>query len=159
MASVSTFKSAFLSQFHVSFSSVVSGISLTSCLYILLFFHSPFFSLSQLCLNSFLFTVSLYSIVSAAFTPSINDSTEFLTYHSQLFYFILIHSSQLINPLPSIFLLRYALSISLQGCRVPCIAIDFLALLTQLLIYLYSTSNFLHHINCHNFISSIQFRF
>ena len=30
-----------------------------------------------------IFTVSLYSIVSAAFTPSINSSTEFLTYHLQ----------------------------------------------------------------------------
>ena len=30
-----------------------------------------------------IFTVLLYSVVSAAFTPSINGSTEFLTYHLQ----------------------------------------------------------------------------
>ena len=81
---VSTFRSAFLSQHHVSFPSVVSGISLTNCL-------TNFFSLIYLCLNSFLFTVSLHSIVSAAFTPSINGSTEFLTYHPKLFSSILIH--------------------------------------------------------------------
>ena len=38
MASVSTFKSVFLSQFHVSFSSVIFYIYLTNCPYIVLFF-------------------------------------------------------------------------------------------------------------------------
>ena len=91
-------KSAFLSQFHVSFSSVVSCISLTNWPYLLLFFHSSFFSLIQFCLNSFLFIVSLYSTFSAAFTPSVTASTEFLTYHPKLFSSILIHPWQLINP-------------------------------------------------------------
>ena len=95
MASVSTFESAFLSQYHVSCSSVVSDFSLTNCQYILLFFHSSYFSLIRLCLNSFLFNVSLYSIVSAAFMPSINHSSEFLTYHPKLFSSIPIHPSQL----------------------------------------------------------------
>ena len=132
MASVSTFKLAFFSQFYVSFSSVVSGISLTNCPYILLFFHSSFFSLIQLCLNFFLFTVSLYYIVFAAFTPSINGSTEFLIYHPKFFSSILVHLSQLINPLPPIFLLRYTLSTSLFGCRAPCIVWNFLVLLSKL---------------------------
>ena len=132
MASVSTFKSAFLSHAHVSYSSVVSGIFLTNCQYILSFFHSSFFSLIHLCLNSFLFTVSLYSIVSAAFTPSINGSTELLTYYPKLFSSILIHPSQLINPRPPISLLRYTLSISLLGCRARCMVMNFLVLLSKL---------------------------
>ena len=84
-----------------------SDISLTNCPCILLFFHSSFFSLIQLCLNSFLFNVSLYSIVSAAFTLSINNgSIEFLTYHPKFFYSILIYLSQLTNPLLPISLPR-----------------------------------------------------
>ena len=98
MASVSTFKSAFLSQYHVSFSAVLSGISLTNCPYIPLFFHSFFFSLIQHCLTSFLFTVSLYSIVFAAFTLSSNGSTEFLTYHLKFFSSVLIHPHNLSIP-------------------------------------------------------------
>ena len=100
--------------------------------YILLFCHSSFFSLIHLCLNSFLFTVSLYFIVSATFTPSINGSTQFLTYHLNLFSSILIHPSQLINPLPPISLLRYTLSTALLGCSAPCIVINFLFLLSKL---------------------------
>ena len=51
-------------------------------------FFCSFFPLMQLCLNSlFTVTVSLYSIVSAAFTPSINGSTEFLTCHPRSFFF------------------------------------------------------------------------
>ena len=130
MASVSIFKSAF-SQ-HVSFSSVVSRISLTNCSFIFLFFRSFLFSLIQHSLNSFLFPVSVYYIVCAAFTPSINGSTEFLTYHPELFSSIVIHPSQLINPLPPISLLRYTPSISLLGCSTPCIVINFLVLLSKL---------------------------
>ena len=132
MASVSTSKSAFLSHYHVSFSSVVFSISLANCPYMVLFFHSSFFSLIHLCLNSFLFTVSLYFIVSATFTPSINGSTQFLTYHLNLFSSILIHPSQLINPLPPIFLLRYTLSTALLGCSAPCIVINLLFVLSKL---------------------------
>ena len=132
MTYVSTFKSAFFSQFHVSFSSVVSGISQTKCPHILLLFHSSFLSHIQLCLDALLFTVSLYYIVSAAFTSSINGWTEFLTYHPKLFSSILIHVSQLVNPLPPISLLRYTLSTSLLGCSAPCIVINFLVLLTKL---------------------------
>ena len=147
MASVSTFKSAFLSHYHVSFSSVVSGISRTKCPYIFLFFHSSFFSLIHFCLNSFLFTLLLYSIVSAAFTPSINGSTEFLTYHPKLFSYILIHPSRLINPRPPISPLRYSLSVSLLGCSAPCIVINFLSFCLSFLIHLYCISEFLHHIS------------
>ena len=132
MTSVSTFKSAFLSQYHVSFLSVVSGISLTNCPYILLFFHSSFFSLIHLCSNSLLFIVSLHSIVSAAFTPSINGSTEFLKYHPKLLSSVLTHSSQLISLPPPISLLSYTLSVSLLACSIPCIAINFLVLLYKL---------------------------
>ena len=130
IASASTFKSVFLSKLYIPFSSVVSGIFLTNCPYILLFFHSSFFSLIQLYFNSFLFTVSLYSIVSSAFTPSINGSTEFLTYHPKLFSSILIHSSQLINPIP--LLLRYTLPTSLLGCSAPYIVINVLVILSKL---------------------------
>ena len=133
IGSISTFKSAFLSQYHVSFSSVISGISLANCPYIFLFFHSFFFSLIQFYLRS-LFTVSFSSIVSADFTPSINGSTEFLTYHSKLFSSLIIHPSQLINPLHSIFLLRYTLSISLLGCSAPWIFMNFLVFLSCSLI-------------------------
>ena len=81
------------------------------------FFSStvPFFP-SSICLNSFLFTVSLHSIISAAFTPSINGPTEFLTYHPNLFSSILIHHLQL----------------SLLGYSAPCIVMNFLALLSKL---------------------------
>ena len=92
------------------FPSVVSGIFLTNCPYILLLFHSSLFSLVQLCLNSFLFTVLLYTSVPAAFTPSVHVSTEFLTYHPKLSFSILMHYLQWINPRPSISLLRYILS-------------------------------------------------
>ena len=71
VASVSTFKSVFLCQFHVSFSSVIFYIYLTNCPYIVLFLHSfshSFHSYSLCC----------YCIVSSAFKPSINGSTEFL---------------------------------------------------------------------------------
>ena len=122
MASISTFKSAFLSQFHVSFSSVVSSISLTNSPYILLFFHSSFCSLIQICLNSFLFTISIYSIVS----PLINGSTEFLP------NYFLIHPSQVVNPPPYISLLRYTWSTSLLGYSAPYIIITFLVLLSKL---------------------------
>ena len=83
----------FSTMYHVSFSSVVSGISLANCQCILLFFHSSVFSLIHLCLNSFLFIVSVYSIVSATFTASINGATEFMTYHPKLFSSILIYLS------------------------------------------------------------------
>ena len=115
-------------------------------------FSIVFFSFLQLCLNSFLFTVSLYSIVSAAFTPSIIGSTEFLTYHPKLSSSILIHHSHLINPLPQISLLRYTMSISLE-CSAPCIFINFKVLLSKLF-----NSSALHlrihrqSTNCHNFI-------
>ena len=56
LPSFSSFKSAFLRQFHVSLSTVVSGLSLANCPCILLFFHTPFFLLIQRCLSSFLFT-------------------------------------------------------------------------------------------------------
>ena len=105
-----------------TFSSVVSGISLTNCPYIILFFHSSFFSLSHLCLNSFLFTVSLHSIASAAFMPSINGSTEFLTYHPNCFF-------------PSLYIphnLRYTLSISFLGCSAPYLVINLQFLLSKL---------------------------
>ena len=36
-------------------------------------------------MNFFLFIVVLYSITSAAFTPSINGATEFLTWYPKLF--------------------------------------------------------------------------
>ena len=100
--------------FHLLF---LAFLLQTPC--ILLFFHRSFFSLIQLCLNPSLFKVSLYSIVSAAFTPSINGSTQFPTYHPKLFSSILVHPSQLINPLPPTPLLRYALPTSLLGCSGP----------------------------------------
>ena len=147
MASVSTFTPAFLSQYHVSFSSVVSGTSLRNCPYILLFFFIvPSFP-SSACLNSFLFTVSLYYVVSAAFTPSINGSTEFLTYNPKLFSFIFINHSQLINPLPLVSLIRYTLWISLLRCSAPCIVINFLVLLPKFSIQQHSISEFLCHIS------------
>ena len=135
MVSVSTFKSAFPTQFHVSFLSVISDIFLTNCPYIFLFFYSSFFPLIQSCLNSFLFTVlscSYCHIVSAAFTPSVNGSFEFLSYHPKLFSSILIHPSQLTYPLPPISLLIYALSTLLLGCSARCIVISFLILLSTL---------------------------
>ena len=95
------------------------------------FLHSSFFSLIPLCLNPFLFTILLYSVVSAAFKPSINGSTEFLTYYLK-FSSILIHPSQLINPIPPISMLRYALSPSFLKCSVTCIAINFLVLPSKL---------------------------
>ena len=85
-----------------------------NCPYIMLFFHSYVVPLIQLCLNPFLFTASLNSVVSATFTPSIK------------------HPSQLIDPLPPISLLRYTLSTSLLGCSAPCIIINFLVLLPKL---------------------------
>ena len=109
----------FLASFMFLLLSVVSGISLRNCPYILLFFHSSFFSLMRFCLNSFLFTGSLYYIVSAAFTPLISGSTQFLTYYRELFSFILMYLSQLSNPLPPIILFRYTQSTSLLGCSIP----------------------------------------
>ena len=88
---------------------------------------------SSICLKSFLFAVSLHYFVSAAFTPSISGSIEFLAYHPKLFSSILIHPSQLLNLLPLISLLRYILSISLLGCSTPCIVINFLVLLSKFL--------------------------
>ena len=96
IAFVSNFKSPFLNRYHVPFLSVVSSISLTNCPWILLFFHSWFFSLIQLCLNSFVFTVSLYSIVSAAF----------ITHNLSIPFF----------PFP-----LADMPISLLGCSAPCI--------------------------------------
>ena len=104
----------------------------TNCSYILLFFYSSFFSLIQLSLNYFLFTASFYSIVSAAFTPSINNSTEFLKYYPKLLSSILMHPSKLINPLPPIFLLRHTLSTLLLEGSIPCIVTNFLVLLFKL---------------------------
>ena len=129
---------------------------------ILLLFHSSFFSLIQFCLNFFLITVSTYPIVSAALTPSINGSSEFLTYHPKLLCSIFIHLSQLINSLHPISLLRYTLSTSFLRYSTPCIVINFLMLLSRL-FHSYVFHFRIHcrnfpRINCHNFITSIQFR-
>ena len=78
-------------------------------------------------LNSFLFTTLLYSIVSAAFTPSINGLTEFLTYHPKLLSSIFIHQSP-----SSYFPAKQTLSISLLGCSPPSIIINFLVLSSKL---------------------------
>ena len=91
----------------------------------------PSFHLS-FCFNSFLFAVSLYFIVSAGFTLSVNGWIEFPTYHPKLLSSILIYTSQFINPLPLISLLRYTLSISLLRCSTPCIVIIFPVLLPKL---------------------------
>ena len=96
------------------------------------------------------------------------SSNEFLTYHPKLFSFILIHPSQLINPLPPISLLRCTKSTSFWRCSTPYIVINFLVLLSKLF-----NSSVFHFrvpapvpipyknhpsINYHNFISSIQFQ-
>ena len=127
-------KYGFCFNFQVSFSQPVSCFLFLCCfwhfsqklsLYPFVFFIVPSFP-SSACLNSFLFTVSLYYVVSAAFTPSVNGSTEFLTYNPKLFSFIFINHSQLINPLPLVSLIRCTLWISLLGCSAPCIVINFL---------------------------------
>ena len=81
--SVSTFKSAFLSFFfiHCFWHFCYKSIHFFVFPYFLLFHHLTMFQFI------FLFTVLLYSIVSVAFTPYINGSTEFLTYHPKLFLF------------------------------------------------------------------------
>ena len=135
--SVSNFVSAFLSQFHVPFSSVVSSISLTNWPYILLLFHSSFFSLIQLCLNYLLSTASLYSIVSAAFTPSVNGSIEFLTYHAKLLSSIVT----LLSHFPT---KTYPINITF-GCHG--LSQTFWSICLNFLIHLYSISGFLHLIS------------
>ena len=135
--SVSNFISAFLSQFHVPFSSVVSSISLTNWPYILLLFHSSFFSLIQLCLNYLLSTASLYSIVSATFTPSINGSIEFLTYHAKLLSSIVT----LLSHFPT---KTYPINITF---RCHGLSQTFWSICLNFLIHLYSISGFLHLIS------------
>ena len=88
-----------------------------------------------------LFTVSLYSVVSAAITTSISGSTEFLAYHPKLFSSILIHPSQLINSYPSKIIKTYPssyfpakiypINTSLLGSSAPCIVINFLVLINH----------------------------
>ena len=163
MTSNSTFKSVFSARsmflFHLLF---LVFLAFANCSCITLFFHSSFFSLTQLCLDTLLFTVSLNFIVSSAFTPAINDSIEFLRKHPKLFSSILIHASQIINPLPPVSLLSYTLSTLLLGCSASYIVINFLVLLS--LCILFQNSCHISHckncisINCHNFITSIQFR-
>ena len=96
------------------------------------FSFSILFFLHSLSIHPTLFEFLL--IISAAFTPSINSSTEFhtYTYHLKLFSSILIHLSQLINPFTPISLLRYTLSKSVWGCKAPCIIINFLVILSKL---------------------------
>ena len=131
-ASISAFKSPFLSHFHVSFSYVVSGFYSANIPYIFLFFHNSLFPIILFCLYFFLFTVSLNAIFSAALTPSISGSTDFLTYHPNLFSSILIHPSQLINLFLFISLQRYTLLKSLLECSARCIVINFLVFHSKL---------------------------
>ena len=139
------------------------GISLINCPYILVFFSIAFPCL--LLAHPTLF--EHYCFCSFQIFNQFS-SNEFLTYHPKLFSFILIHPSQLINPLPPISLLRCTKSTSFWRCSTPYIVINFLVLLSKLF-----NSSVFHFrvpapvpipyknhpsINYHNFISSIQFQ-
>ena len=78
---------------------------------------------------SYLFTLLLYSIVSTAFTPSLNGCHPDILSHVNFFH----HYISLTIPLsfPPISLLWYTLSTSLFQYSAPCIVINFLVLLSK----------------------------
>ena len=125
---VSTFRSAFLSQHHVSFPSVVSGISLTNCL-------TNFFSLIYL----FKFLL-IHCIITFYCFCRFHAFNQWLNWipdiPSQVVFFHPYTSLTTYQSLPSIYLLRYNLSTSLLGFSVPCIVINFLVFCLSFLIHL-----------------------
>lgn len=109
--------------FQVSFSQPFPCVYFISCFWHILYKLSThpcafakFFLFPHPGLSEFLLIqcfIIFYSFIPCtAFTLSINGSTELLTYHPKLFSSVLIHPSQLINPCPLIYVLRYILSTS-----------------------------------------------
>ena len=104
---------------------------ITYCPCILFCFHSFSVCFASFTLYSFGFTVSemLTTLLSPTF-PS-NAPSLFLTYELQLFSSLATQLSQLIRPLPPLFLGTYILATSLLGCSslfIVMIFLDFLSI-------------------------------
>ena len=130
LPSFSNFKSAFLRQFHVSLSTVVSGLSFAKYSCILLFFHTPFPSSNAVWVPSY--SLNYYNVLflQLLHLQSVAQLNSWRTIPGCLLPSLYIPHNLSLNRLPPISLLRYTLSTSLLGCSAPCIVINFLVLLS-----------------------------